>query len=89
MSSNIQPCDIVIENDKIAAIENCAKSNKAEEIIDAKDCYIFPGVIDTHVHFREPGMPDTADIFSESRAAAAGGVPVILICLTIHLLLLP
>lgn len=71
---HIQPCDIVIENDKIAAIENCAKSNKAEEIIDAKDCYIFPGVIDTHVHFREPGMIDTADIFSESRAAAAGGV---------------
>lgn len=70
----IQNCDIVIENDKIAAIENCAKSNKAEEIIDAKDCYIFPGVIDTHVHFREPGMTDVADIFCESRAAAAGGV---------------
>ena len=67
-------CDIVVENEKIAAIEPFAKANNAEEIIDAKDCYIFPGVIDTHVHFREPGMTDVADIYSESRAAAAGGV---------------
>jgi len=70
----IQISDIVVENEKIAAIEPFAKANNAEEIIDAKDCCIFPGVIDTHVHFREPGMTDAADIYSESRAAAAGGV---------------
>jgi dihydroorotase len=42
--------------------------------IDATGLYLFPGVIDDHVHFREPGMTYKADIGSESRAAAAGGV---------------
>ena len=43
-------------------------------IIDATGCYVLPGVIDSHVHFREPGLTEKADIESESRAAAAGGV---------------
>ncbi|MBQ7157373.1 MAG: amidohydrolase family protein, partial [Bacteroidaceae bacterium] len=42
--------------------------------IDATGLYLFPGVIDDHVHFREPGMTYKADIASESRTAAAGGV---------------
>lgn len=42
--------------------------------IDATGCYILPGVIDSHVHFREPGLTHKADIDSESRAAAYGGV---------------
>lgn len=44
------------------------------EVIDAMGCYILPGIIDDHVHFREPGLTEKADINSESRAAAAGGV---------------
>lgn len=36
--------------------------------------YLLPGVIDDHVHFRDPGLTQKADITSESRAAAAGGV---------------
>ena len=44
------------------------------KIIDATGCYVLPGVIDSHVHFREPGLTEKADIESESRAAAAGGV---------------
>ena len=44
------------------------------QVIDAAGCYVLPGIIDTHVHFREPGMTEKADIDSESRAAAAGGV---------------
>lgn len=44
------------------------------ECIDAGGAYILPGVIDDHVHFREPGMTHKADIASESRAAVAGGV---------------
>ena len=43
-------------------------------IINAEGCYVLPGVIDEHVHFREPGMTDKATIRSESRAAAYGGV---------------
>lgn len=44
------------------------------EDVDAAGCYLLPGVIDTHVHFREPGLTEKADMASESRAAAAGGV---------------
>ncbi|NPD92812.1 dihydroorotase [Xylanibacter muris] len=45
-----------------------------DEIIDAVGCFVLPGVIDTHVHFREPGLTGKADIESETCAAAAGGV---------------
>jgi dihydroorotase len=46
----------------------------ADSVIDATGCFLLPGVIDEHVHFREPGMTNKGDIFSESQAAAAGGV---------------
>lgn len=42
--------------------------------VDATGCFVLPGIIDDHVHFREPGLTQKADIESESRAAAAGGV---------------
>jgi dihydroorotase len=45
-----------------------------DEVIDADGCYLLPGVIDDHVHFRDPGLTHKADVESESRAAAAGGV---------------
>lgn len=44
------------------------------KVVEASGCYLLPGVIDEHVHFREPGLTHKADIESESRAAAAGGV---------------
>ncbi len=44
------------------------------EVIDATDCWLIPGVIDTHVHFRDPGDGKSADFTTESRAAVAGGV---------------
>ena len=45
-----------------------------DEVIDASGCFVLPGIIDDHVHFREPGLTEKADIDSESRAAAAGGI---------------
>ena len=45
-----------------------------QEIINAEGCYVLPGIIDSHVHFREPGLTAKADIDTESQAAAAGGV---------------
>lgn len=45
-----------------------------DQEVDATGLYLLPGVIDEHVHFREPGLTQKADIVSESRAAAAGGV---------------
>lgn len=47
---------------------------EADTVIDAGGALVLPGVIDCHVHFREPGMTAKADIASESKAAAAGGV---------------
>lgn len=43
-------------------------------VIDATGQYLIPGIIDEHVHFREPGLTEKADIYTESRAAVAGGV---------------
>ncbi len=48
--------------------------NTPDASIDATGCFILPGIIDDHVHFREPGLTEKADIDTESRAAAAGGV---------------
>ena len=45
-----------------------------EHVVDASGCFVLPGVIDDHVHFREPGLTRKADIESESKAAAYGGV---------------
>ncbi len=50
------------------------KSYPSTEIIHAKGLHLFPGIIDTHVHFREPGLTHKADMTSESRAAVAGGI---------------
>ena len=44
------------------------------QVIDAQGKYLIPGIIDEHVHFREPGLTHKADIYTESRAAVAGGV---------------
>ena len=66
---------VVIEDEMIQEVlkgDDTTQSYDTE--IDATGLYLFPGVIDDHVHFREPGMTHKADIASESRTAAAGGV---------------
>lgn len=67
---------IVINNDKIVEILRGEELPRAECdcVIEATGLYLIPGVIDDHVHFREPGLTHKANISSESRAAAAGGV---------------
>ena len=65
---------VVIEDGYIVDINNQQPESSFDEIIDASGCYVLPGVIDDHVHFREPGLTEKADIDSESRACAAGGV---------------
>jgi dihydroorotase len=47
---------------------------KADREINAEDLYLFPGCIDDQVHFREPGLTHKANIYTESRAAVAGGI---------------
>lgn len=69
---------VLIVDEKIEGIytgkEELPATSDTDQIIDATGMYLFPGVIDDHVHFREPGLTHKADIESESRAAAAGGV---------------
>ena len=67
---------IIVEDGRISQIVNGKTTPEAsyDEVIDASGCFVLPGVIDDHVHFREPGLTEKADIESESRAAAAGGV---------------
>ena len=70
--------DVYIDGDKIAAINRRGSAIRYQlsviRSIDATGLLLLPGVIDTHVHFREPGLTEKADIASESRAAVAGGV---------------
>ncbi|NLV51827.1 MAG: dihydroorotase [Bacteroidales bacterium] len=70
------PGSVVIEDEMIQEVlEGSDDSSQTYDLeIDATGLYLFPGVIDDHVHFREPGMTHKADIASESRTAAAGGV---------------
>ncbi|MCD8290286.1 MAG: dihydroorotase [Prevotella sp.] len=67
---------LVIENGFITDIidEKTITQRHFEEVVDASGCFVLPGLIDDHVHFREPGLTNKADIESESRAAAFGGV---------------
>jgi dihydroorotase len=67
---------VSITDDVISSIsEGSVQINDVfDEVIDASGCYLLPGIIDEHVHFREPGLTNKADISTESRAAAYGGV---------------
>ena len=65
---------IVIEDGNIIEISKQQPEASFDETIDASGCYVLPGIIDDHVHFREPGLTEKADIDTESQAAAAGGV---------------
>lgn len=64
--------DVLIRHDRIEKIGTSLSANG--RIIDAKGNYLLPGAIDDQVHFREPGLTHKATIFTESRAAVAGGV---------------
>lgn len=68
--------DILISGETIAGIYPPGQSDAGRDVqvIDATGLWLLPGIIDDHVHFREPGLTHKADIASESAAAAAGGV---------------
>ncbi len=67
--------DLVVDGEIISEIyEGMAPRGIYDKVVDASGCFVLPGVIDDHVHFREPGLTRKADIESESRAAAYGGV---------------
>lgn len=71
---NIIETDVRIVDDRIDKIDTDIAAQPSDTIIEAKDRYLIPGMIDDQVHFREPGLTHKGNIASESRAAAAGGI---------------
>ncbi len=67
---------VLIEEGKIKKVFKTDKlpELKVQTIIDGKGKYLLPGIIDDHVHFREPGLTHKAEIYTESKAAVAGGI---------------
>ncbi len=72
LENGVEKKDVLIENGKIAKIADEIKANGDKEI-DANGLYVFPGLIDMHVHLREPGFEHKEDIESGSKAAVKGG----------------
>ena len=72
----MQRASVLIENETIAGIFT-SDAPQADTVIDAAGMWLLPGVIDDHVHFRDPGLTHKADMASESLAAAAGGVTTV------------
>lgn len=70
LPDGVKNCDILVEDGRISKL---GKNLSAEKIIDASGLHVFPGLIDMHVHLREPGYEGKEDIASGSAAAVAGG----------------
>jgi len=66
--------DLLIKEGKIEKIDRNISVESNHEVVDAKGLLLLPGCIDDQVHFREPGLTHKANIFTESRAAVAGGI---------------
>jgi dihydroorotase len=70
---NIVKADVLIQGNKIAKIATNILDSQAE-VLDLRGLYLLPGLIDDQVHFREPGLTHKGTIYTESRAAVAGGI---------------
>ena len=66
--------NILIEGDRIKSVSVSEIVGEYTTVIDAEGKYLFPGCIDDQVHFREPGLTHKAEIYTEAKAAVAGGV---------------
>jgi dihydroorotase len=69
--------DLGIRDGKIAALAEEIDSSRGEDVYDAGGLYILPGLIDAHVHFRDPGLTYKEDFASGSAAAAYGGITLV------------
>ena len=70
----LEDFDVLIENDRIIEIGKDLQHKRVNQVIDAENLYLLPGIIDDQVHFREPGLTHKATIASESSAAVIGGI---------------
>ena len=69
--------DLLVEGNQVTKIEENIAEEAAEQVLDASGCFVFPGFIDLHVHFRDPGLTHKEDIETGSKAAARGGVTTV------------
>jgi len=70
-----QLADVFINNENIESISSVgSRAYEANNIIDGTGLHLFPGVIDDQVHFREPGLTYKGEIYTEAKAAVAGGI---------------
>lgn len=72
----VQDADIGVSGGTIREIGDLAQAD-GEEVLTVRGLHVFPGLIDSHVHFREPGAPHKEDLESGTRAAVAGGVTTV------------
>lgn len=70
----VRPVDVLIKNGRIEKLAGSLTSDLLIKEINGEGKYLFPGVIDDQVHFREPGLTHKATIYTEAKAAVAGGV---------------
>ncbi|MBI5241645.1 MAG: dihydroorotase [Elusimicrobia bacterium] len=71
--------DILSENGRVRSLgRDLARRHPSVPVLDARGCWVLPGLIDLHVHLREPGGEDAEDILSGASAAAAGGFTAVL-----------
>jgi dihydroorotase-like cyclic amidohydrolase len=75
--SGTRAADVIIEDEQIVALEPHGSAS-ADEVIDAAERLVIPGVVDSHVHTRDPGQTYKEDFRSASCAAARGGVTTIM-----------
>jgi dihydroorotase len=66
--------NVLVKDNFITRISETEITDKADKIIDASGKYLFPGCIDDQVHFREPGLTHKGEIYTEAKAAVAGGI---------------
>jgi allantoinase len=73
----VRRADLLLRDGQIEAILDPGRSPHAEHVVDASGLHVLPGLVDTHVHFNEPGRTEWEGFVSGSTAAAAGGVTTV------------
>lgn len=71
---SISETDLLLRGGRIERIESTLSAEPSMDVLDAGGAWLLPGMIDDQVHFREPGLTHKGGIWSESRAAVAGGI---------------
>ena len=79
VGDRLQPRTLAVKDGRVAALLDGRMEFESKKRIAAGGCIIFPGLVDAHVHFREPGLTHKEDFDSGSRAAALGGVTTVMV----------